>query len=289
MPMLYSMTGYGKAHTEINGTQYEVEIKSLNSKYFDLQTRLPNGLRQKEMDFRKMLESGLVRGKITFQITLDASSELTARKLNRNVLQNYLNEINEIFTGLNQSEIIASLLRHPDIWIQESDEDVESVYKNLIPVVEKAVEEVTVFRKQEGESIEKDIRQRLSEIGNYLARVESLAPVRLEKIKAKLSESIKSIKDQADENRFEQELIYYLEKLDINEEIIRLKNHLNYFEKTMNGPGVTKGKKLNFIAQEMGREINTIGSKANDAGIQHLVVQMKDALEKIKEQSGNVL
>ena len=287
--MIYSMTGYGKADKEIDGVKYEVEIKSLNSKYFDLQVRLPNGLRQKEMELRKRLENKLVRGKISFQISYDTATAQTARNLNGGLLKNYVARVEDIFNDVNRSEIIASLLRNPDVWIKEEDKDIDALFLQLLPAVDSAIEKTLDFRRQEGKVIETDLITRLNEIHGFLSEVEKSAPERAEKIRKRLTESLEAIKTQPDENRFEQELIYYLEKLDINEEISRLKNHLDYFEKTLNGGGLSKGKKLNFIAQEMGREINTIGSKANDASIQHLVVQMKDALEKIKEQTANIL
>ncbi len=287
--MIYSMTGYGKAETEINGVPYEVEIKSLNSKFFDLQLRLPNNLRQKEMELRKWLEKKLLRGKIVFQINVGNAAEQSARKLNKEVLIKYFEEINESFDDLDPSEIIASLIRNPDVWIQNEDEDADSLFSELKPVMEKAVEELIQFRKQEGKEIEKDLLLQLNEIRNHLEEIKKLAPARTDRIRRKLEESIRLIREHADENRFEQELIYYLEKLDINEEISRLKNHLDYFQTTLQSGETSKGKKLNFISQEMGREINTIGSKANDAAIQRHVVQMKDALEKIKEQTANIL
>jgi len=288
--MIYSMTGYGKAEGSFRDVPYEVEIKTLNSKYTDFNLKLPQELRSYEIPLRKRLEQALQRGKIHLQIQPRASVKTDFRLLNREVLQNYVREVTEIYPEAGRSEIIASLLRHPDVWILPASDEGEALYHALTPAIEKAVEEVNAFRLHEGLRIEADMGRHLDEIGKALDEIVRLAPTRKEKLRAHLTGALEEAGIRPDPERFEQELIYYLEKWDINEEIQRLHTHLRHFDETLKDESKRpKGKKLNFIAQEMGREINTMGAKANDAAIQRLVVSMKDALEKIKEQTANVL
>lgn len=288
--MIYSMTGYGKAAQTVDDTVYQVEIKSLNSKYFDPNIRLPQELRAVEIPLRKLLESRLHRGKISFQITPQGPGTTQARQLHKELLKNYVRQVNETFDDLDQSQVVASLLRNPDVWFAEEDTDAAALYAALLPAIEKAVADLVAFREQEGAEIEKDMRRQLKEIERHLAAIERRAPERKTELKTRLFTLLEESGVDVNPERFEQELLYYLDKWDINEEINRLKNHIRYFNETLREKkNLRKGKKLQFIAQEMGREINTTGAKANDTEIQHHVVQMKDALEKIKEQTANVL
>lgn len=288
--MIYSMTGYGKADKTTDDITYQIEIKSLNSKYFDPVIRLPQELRAMELSLRKLLENRLQRGKISFQITPQGPGTTRARRLHKELLKNYVQQINETFAHLDRSQIVASLLRNPDIWYTEEDTDAGKLYENLLPAIEKAIADLIAFRRQEGKEIEADMRHQMKIITEHLNEIKKNAPRRKEKLKTKLILSLKESDAEINPERFEQELIYYLDKWDINEEISRLKNHLHYFDETLQDENhIQKGKKLQFIAQEMGREINTLGAKANDALIQRHVVQMKDALEKIKEQTANTL
>ncbi len=287
--MIYSMTGYGKAEKAIGDVQYTVEIKTLNGKFFDLQVKMPSDFREKEIEIRKSLEKVLLRGKATFYLNAESLSGAASRMLNTRVLKQYLNSISKAFPIQDQDKILSHMLSAPDVWEKQEPEDLESLWKEIRFLIEKAVDEVQAFRKQEGLELERDIREKLETIKKRLKHVEALEPKRIEKIKQELKKSLEELKDQVDPVRFEQEVIYYLDRLDINEEIVRLRHHLSYFEKTLDDKEIQKGKKLQFIAQEIGREINTIGSKANDSSIQREVVEMKNALEKIKEQTSNVL
>ncbi|NPA43740.1 MAG: YicC family protein [Chlorobi bacterium] len=288
--MIRSMTGYGKATAVVNGIPYQVELKSLNSKYFDLSVRLPHELRAAEMEIRKLLEDKLKRGKVTVQITPEGPGDMAARQLNTELLKNYTAAVREVFPQADESQIVASLLRNPDLWYQAESPDAEEVFRALLPALEQAAEELDAFRRREGQTIARDMEEKAALIRDRLEKVRELAPRRKEKLKEKLLTSLAEAGVEADPERFEQELIYYLDRWDINEEMQRLATHLDHFAETLHDPSRDlKGKKLNFIAQEMGREINTTGSKASDADIQRLVVEMKDALEKIKEQTANVL
>ena len=287
--MIYSMTGYGKAEDVIGESQYTVEIKTLNGKFFDLQVKMPSDFREKELEIRKLLEKKLLRGKAVMFLNVESLSGVATRKLNTNVLQQYLNIISEAFPVQDQDKILSHLLSAPDVWEKQEPEDLDALWKGILRLLEKALDEVQHFRLQEGKELERDIIEKLEIIKKALNRVEELDPKRVEKIKSRLKKSLAELKGQVDPVRFEQEVIYYLDRLDINEEIVRLHHHINYFKKVLDSPEIVKGKKLQFIIQEMGREINTIGSKANDSSIQRKVVEMKDALEKIKEQTLNVL
>ena len=288
--MIYSMTGFGKARAHINDIPYQIELKSLNSKYFDLNVRLPQELRGAEPQIRKFLENTLKRGKIQLSITPVGPAALRSKQLNEELLQHYHQRITSLYPDADTGQIIAALLRHPDMWFADDEEDTEKLTLQLLPAIEKAVEELKQFRKTEGERIEKDLRRQTALISDKLEEIRRREPLRKEKIRTKLREAFRESGVQADPERFEEELIYYLDRLDINEEMQRLETHLKHFDETLRQTEPeTKGKKLQFIAQEMGREINTTGSKANDAAIQSLVVEMKDALEKIKEQTANIL
>lgn len=285
--MLQSMTGYGRAEERFDEETLSIEIKSLNSKSLDLSVRLPQALRTHELNLRKRLSDAIIRGKVEVYIQLNAQQLTPQAQLNQEVIAHYLQQINAIAEGDRLSQL-ALALRLPDAVSQEKEvlED-QSWEAKLFQVADRAVEAFNSFRIQEGKELQEDILSNLRQIELGLERIVGLDSERTDNQRNKLREAIETLKEKIDENRFEQELIYYIEKFDINEERVRLKNHIDYFQTTLAEEAV--GKKLGFIAQELGREINTIGSKANHSGIQREVVQMKDALEKIKEQSLNVL
>ncbi|MFM1807990.1 MAG: hypothetical protein RLZZ242_715 [Bacteroidota bacterium] len=285
--MLQSMTGYGRAEERFDQENLSVEIKSLNSKNLDLSVRLPQSLRTHELNLRKRLSDVIVRGKVEVYIQLQSQQQHPQAQLNQEVIAHYLEQIDAIAQGDRLSQL-ALALRLPESVSQEKEVlDDEAWETKLFQVADQAVAALHSFRVQEGSKLQDDIRSNLDEIESGLERIIALDSERTENQRIKLREAISTLEQKIDENRFEQELIYYIEKFDINEERVRLKNHIDYFKSTMGEEAV--GKKLGFIAQELGREINTIGSKANHAGIQREVVQMKDALEKIKEQALNVL
>lgn len=285
--MLQSMTGYGRAEERFEEETLSVEIKSLNSKNLDLSVRLPQALRTHELNLRKRLSDAIIRGKVEVYVQLSGKQLNPQAQLNQEVINRYLEQINAIAEGDRLSQL-ALALRLPDAVSQEKEviED-QSWEAKLFQVADRAVEAFHAFRTQEGKELQEDILSNLRQIESGLGRINTLDSERTDNQRTKLREAIETLEQKIDENRFEQELIYYIEKFDINEERVRLKNHIDYFQTTLAEEAV--GKKLGFIAQELGREINTIGSKANHSGIQREVVQMKDALEKIKEQSLNVL
>ena len=285
--MLQSMTGYGRAEERFDEETLSVEIKSLNSKNLDLSVRLPQALRTHELNLRKRLSDAIIRGKVEVYVQLSGQQLNPQAQLNQEVINRYLEQINAIAKGDRLSQL-ALALRLPDAVSQEKEvlED-QSWEAKLFQVADRAVEAFHAFRTQEGKELQEDILSNLRQIESGLGRINTLDSERTDNQRTKLREAIATLEQKIDENRFEQELIYYIEKFDINEERVRLKNHIDYFQTTLAEEAV--GKKLGFIAQELGREINTIGSKANHSGIQREVVQMKDALEKIKEQSLNVL
>ena len=285
--MLQSMTGYGRAEERFDEETLSVEIKSLNSKNLDLSVRLPQALRTHELNLRKRLSDSIIRGKVEVYVQLSGQQLNPQAQLNQEVINRYLEQINAIAKGDRLSQL-ALALRLPDAVSQEKEvlED-QSWEAKLFQVADRAVEAFHAFRTQEGKELQEDILSNLRQIESGLGRINTLDSERTDNQRTKLREAIDTLEQKIDENRFEQELIYYIEKFDINEERVRLKNHIDYFQTTL--AEVAVGKKLGFIAQELGREINTIGSKANHSGIQREVVQMKDALEKIKEQSLNVL
>ena len=281
------MTGYGRAEERFDEETLSVEIKSLNSKNLDLSVRLPQALRTHELNLRKRLSDAIIRGKVEVYVQLSGQQLNPQAQLNQEVINRYLEQINAIAEGDRLSQL-ALALRLPDAVSQEKEvlED-QSWEAKLFQVADRAVEAFHAFRTQEGKELQEDILSNLRQIESGLGRINTLDSERTDNQRTKLREAIDTLEQKIDENRFEQELIYYIEKFDINEERVRLKNHIDYFQTTL--AEVAVGKKLGFIAQELGREINTIGSKANHSGIQREVVQMKDDLEKIKEQSLNVL
>ena len=287
--MILSMTGYGKATETFKDKNIIVELRTLNSKNLDLKTRMPSAYREMEMQVRKLLSQLLKRGKIDVVIQVEDLEDRPKNKINIPVLKQYLDDLNQIYHEADQSVLIAAALRLPDALKPEEDQLSEAEQQSLMKALQEAAGQLTRYRKDEGKALENDLKLRIENIKKALEEIDRLDTERLDKIKQRLKDALSSLQMEVDQNRFEQELIYYLEKLDINEEKVRLKNHLQYFEKELEKPTETKGKKLGFIAQEIGREINTIGSKANDSQIQRKVVQMKDELEKIKEQVLNIL
>ena len=287
------MTGYGKSVVTFNEKKINVEIKSLNSKALDLSTRIAPLYREKEMEMRQMISKALVRGKVDFSIWIEKDASLDATPINSALVENYYHQIKDIAakTGMPEPQDWFSILvRMPDVMSKtEAEVLTDEEWAVARGGVEQALQALVEFRKQEGAALYNKFSEKLDNIGSLLASIEPYEKSRVEKIRSRIVEGLKSIPEiEYDKNRLEQELIYYIEKLDINEEKQRLANHLKYFRETMND-GIGQGKKLGFVAQEMGREINTTGSKSNQAEMQNIVVKMKDELEQIKEQVLNVL
>lgn len=282
------MTGFGKATLQLETKKINVEIKSLNSKGLDLNTRLPQAYREMELALRTEISQSLERGKIDFTVYLESTTEQTSSKVNVPVVKNYIDQLKQVYYDGNDTELLKMAIRMPDALKVEREEVDETEWSKIKHAIDEALINIQTFRKSEGLSLEKEFVSRIDNIRKYLDEAILLDPDRIEKIKIKLKTAIDELCISVDENRFEQELIFYLEKLDVTEERVRLTNHLDYFIETLNGTEAN-GRKLGFITQEMGREINTLGSKANHSGMQKLVVMMKDELEKIKEQVLNVL
>lgn len=283
------MTGFGKADTRVKNKHISVEIRSLNSKGLDVNTRMPGLYREKELFIRNLLVEKLERGKIDLSINVESSEGIKGTQINKSVVKNYYLQLKSIAKELKEEpdDFLEIIMKLPEVLKTEREEFNEAEWKQVLKLIEAAIKNMDSFRAREGKVLENDLRMRIGLILKALLIVEEadrITPIR-EKIKKNIEELV--AKDKVDTNRFEQELIYYIEKLDITEEKIRLKTHCDFFLKTIDEKST--GKKLGFISQEIGREINTIGSKANDAGIQKIVVQMKDELEKIKEQLNNVL
>ena len=289
--MIKSMTGYGKAVGEYEGRKIAVEVKSLNSKQLDLLTRIPTVYKEKEMALRNELAQVVERGKVEFTISVENVAGEMAFKLNATVAEAYYKQVPDLAQrlGVNPpSDWRDTLLRIPDVFKTETQELNDAEWAVVSKTMQSAIEAFNEFRVQEGESLACMFRQKLENIACYLEEVEVFEKERVEKIKTRLRENLESLEVDYNKDRFEQELIFYIEKLDVSEEKVRLRNHLKYFAETM-AQDTSNGKKLGFIAQEMGREINTLGSKSNHAEMQILVVKMKDELEQIKEQVLNVL
>jgi len=285
--MIASMTGFGKKEAQFEDKHISIEVRSLNSKNADIHLRTPSYLRELDPEIRKVLVQKLQRGKIDANIYVEFNGETAPTTINTAVVKAYMTQL-ESLGAATESERMALAMRLPDTLSSEKDSLKEEEKKVLFMLLEKVVKELNGFRTDEGRELEKDLKLRLKLIEEHLSTVIEIDPQRQTKIEKKLRTSLEELKVEIDANRFEQELIFYLEKFDITEEKVRLQNHLNYFKEVMVNE-FPNGKKLGFIAQEIGREINTIGSKANHAALQTLVVQMKDELEKIKEQLLNVL
>lgn len=286
--MIQSMTGFGKATLQLPTKKITIEVKSLNSKGLDLNVRMPSLYREMELGLRNLIASKLERGKIDFSIYIESTAEQTYTRVNVPIVKAYINQLREVYADADETELMKMAVRMPDTMKVEREEINESEWATIQTVIEEALQNILNFRKDEGESLEKEFQLRIGNIRQFMNEALALDPERVQAIKDRLQTAIAELQVNVDENRFEQELIYYLEKLDITEEKVRLTNHLDYFLDTIKGTEAN-GRKLGFITQEMGREINTMGSKSNHAQMQKLVVQMKDELEKIKEQVLNVL
>ena len=285
--MIQSMTGFGKHVVQLPSKKITIELKSLNSKSLDINARIPQFYREKELELRKMIASALDRGKVDFSLYVEITGEETTAEINKGVVRNYMGQLADIAKG-NDIKLLEMALRMPDTLKTDKDEIDEEEYKAIKEAMDEALNKIVEFRNEEGKVLEEDFVARLKSLNQLLEAVKAMDPERLGTVRERLEKAVADLKVELDSNRFEQELIYYLEKYDITEEKVRLTNHLKYFETTLNSDD-SNGKKLGFISQEIGREINTIGSKANYAPMQQLVVQMKDELEKIKEQMLNVL
>lgn len=291
--MIKSMTGFGKSSAELSQKKISVEIRSLNSKSLDINTRIPLLYREKEAEIRNIISQKLDRGKIDFVISVDVLDDQTVSAVNKPVVRNYFVQLREIAEefGINADEqLLSTIMRLPESLKTEKPEITEEEWKEVKGIIEEAIEQLDLYRIEEGRPTEEDLVRCTENILSCLEEIKNFEGERITRIREKFNTLLADFQgsENIDKNRFEQEMIYYLEKLDINEEKIRLKKHCDYLLEKINSPS-PNGKILNFIAQEIGREINTIGSKANDASIQKLVVMMKDELEKIKEQSLNVL
>ena len=292
--MIQSMTGYGRAVVEFEGKKINVEVKSLNSKALDLQTRIAPLYREKEMEIRQMIAAALERGKVDFCIWVEKDAADEALPINGKLINSYYKQIQTISqeTGIPVPEdIFCSLLRMPDVMSKvEVEKLTDEEWNEVKRGVELALRTLIEYRIQEGKALQKKFEEKIDNIAALMNEIEPYEKSRVEKIRARITEGLKSIPEvEYDKNRLEQELIYYIEKLDISEEKQRLANHLKYFRETLEEDSRGQGKKLGFIAQEMGREINTTGSKSNQAEMQNIVVKMKDELEQIKEQVLNAL
>ena len=291
--MIKSMTGYGKAEALLPDKKLTIEVRALNSKQLDTNTRIPSLYKEKELEIRKLIASTLERGKVECSFFYELSTETSSGTINEVVVKAYYEQLSKISEGLGlkaSQELLSIAMRMPDT-IRNDRAELEEEEWNLVKEsLRQALGHVTDFRVQEGESLDKDLRERIVSIRARLVDVEKLEGDRIARIRERIGNNLEEFlgKEGKDENRFEQELIFYMEKLDISEEKVRLANHLSYFLETMENEGPV-GKKLGFISQELGREINTLGSKANHVDIQRLVVEMKDELERIKEQILNVL
>ncbi|MFJ1262412.1 YicC/YloC family endoribonuclease [Capnocytophaga canis] len=284
--MIQSMTGFGKSTISLADKHINIEIKSLNSKSIDISTRIPLAYREKELEFRKIIAEQLQRGKVDFNISMENTSMQTSVKINENAVKAYMEQMKNIVDG-DPVELLKMAVRMPDALQTTSESISEDDFQLIVNLLHTAIDDLQKFRIEEGKVLEADFILRIHNIQSLLQEVERLDPERLILVRERLEKAVAEVQN-VDENRFEQELIFYLEKFDITEEKIRLKNHLDYFIETLNS-SESNGRKLSFIAQEIGREINTLGSKANFSPMQQIVVQMKDELEKIKEQVLNVL
>ncbi len=285
--MIQSMTGYGKSVIQLASKKITVEIKSLNSKSLDINARVPSSYREKELNMRKMLASSLTRGKVDFSLYVESTGEETTSQINEVVVRQYMKQLANVVDA-EQTELLKMAIKMPDALKTTREEIDDNEFAEILKAVKEALVAINTYRTDEGEVLKNDFLERVDIIEARLEEVLEIDSQRIANVKERLRNAVSDLKEKVDENRFEQELIYYLEKYDITEEKVRLQNHLNYFREAINSDD-SNGKKLGFITQEIGREINTIGSKSNFAPMQQLVVQMKDELEKIKEQALNVL
>ena len=286
--MIQSMTGFGKASLQLPTKKITVEIKSLNSKGLDLNTRMPSVFREMELGLRNQLSQKLERGKIDFSLYVEITGEETSSKINVPIIRGYINQMKAVIPNADETELMKMAVRMPDALKTERDEIDENQWKEIQTVIDQSLENMMQFRRDEGVALEKEFLHRIANIMTLMNKAVAYDAERIETVKTRLKTALDELEANVDQNRFEQELIFYLEKYDITEEKVRLENHLNYFIETLAGTEAN-GRKLGFITQEMGREINTMGSKSNHSEMQKLVVMMKDELEKIKEQVLNVL
>ena len=286
--MIQSMTGFGKATLQLPNKKITVEVKSLNSKGLDLSVRMPSMYREMELTLRNQIAVALERGKIDFLIFVESTAEQTSTKVNVPILKAYIAQLKEVQPDADETELMKMAIRMPDAMKTERDEIDENDWSQIQVVIDQGLKNIKDFRTSEGVALEKEFLHRIANIMTMMNETVALDSERIDTVKLRLRAAIDELKVTLDENRFEQELIFYLEKYDITEEKVRLENHLLYFIETLAGTEAN-GRKLGFIVQEMGREINTMGSKSNHSKMQKLVVQMKDELEKIKEQVLNIL
>jgi len=283
------MTGFGKKILQLAGKKISIEIKSLNSKTADINLRLPSFYRVKEGEIRQQIASRLIRGKIDCNINVEVTGVESAPRINTELAEAYLHQLKSLADRTSaEGDMLGAIMRIPDIWQSAQDELGEEEWLALKAALNEALDALMSFRATEGGRLAEDLKLRLSNIENAQAQIEPLEEERKQRVKDKLQRGLDQLKTEIDQDRFEQELIYYLEKYDVTEEKVRLSTHIQYFKELM-AEGDMVGKKLGFVSQEIGREINTLGSKANHAEMQRLVVEMKDELEKIKEQSLNIL
>jgi uncharacterized protein (TIGR00255 family) len=286
------MTGFGKATASTGSAMITVEVKSLNSKFLELNLRLPAAYKDKDLDLRNEISRQVERGKVDFFVSVEPGAGNGKNAINKDAVRQYLNDFREIQRELKitSGDYLNIIMRLPNVLNTEKTEADPSEWKKVEALCKKALKAFTEFRETEGKVLLRDFEQRIKSIESSLKKIDKLDPERIKSIRTRIGKGFEEWDDQGtvDKNRFEQELIYYIEKIDITEEKVRLKSHLEYFMKTLHEKE-SNGKKLGFILQEIGREINTIGAKANDAGVQRLVVEMKDELEKMKEQTANVV
>ncbi len=291
--MLYSMTGFGRAEAQVNGKQVVAEIKSLNGKQFEVLTKLPPILRSYELDIRNALNKKLFRGSIDLTVSIKQEGASKPMSVNTELAAFYYNSMSQIADKLNieQDNVLSTIMRMPEVVAPDQEVLPEEEWEQVSNVINNAAEALMKHRKREGEALYKDLNLRINNIESLLQDIAPLEAARSEKVRARVNQSMNDFiaKEKVDQNRFEQEMIYYLERMDFSEEKTRLQQHCKYFHETISSDGTTKGKRIGFIMQEVGREINTLGAKANDADIQQIVINMKDELEKAKEQVLNIL
>lgn len=285
--MIQSMTGYGKTELQLPTKKVTIEIKSLNSKNLDLNVRTPSYYKEKELEVRKKIANALVRGKVDFSIYVESIAQNSSSEINASALKSYMSQLKEV-SDAPDVELLKMAIGLPETMQTSREKLDENEWKSISKGIDETLVKIKTYRSDEGAVLKEDFKIRVTIIEDRLKDIIEIDPQRIENVRERLRKSVAELEAKVDENRFEQELMFYLEKLDITEEKVRLKNHLSYFLQELNSD-TSNGKKLGFITQEIGREINTIGSKANFAEMQKLVVQMKDELEKIKEQNLNVL
>ncbi len=285
--MIYSMTGYGKAEAQLRDKNILLEIKSLNSKNLDISVRLPNEIREIELGLRKIISENLLRGKIDLFVTIEDCSNNQSKSINSIVVNDYINQLRDIYPG-DEIELLKLAIKLPNTIANKKEVNGKNETNEIEKLLGHAIKDLKKYRLEEGRALKIDLEIRIKNILNSLSEIKKFESKRIDRVKKNLKELLNKLNLEVNEDRYEQELIYYIEKYDITEEKIRLKNHIDFFKKSLNSKE-SSGKKLSFITQEIGREINTIGAKAYDSKIQHLIVRMKDELEKIKEQLFNIL